>query len=386
MKTNLSQQTTATTTATALLLTILGASVTVGFSQTVGAPSPAKARAGNAAVGVAAQAPAERPPEPEPAEVNQHIETILKDAGKHTGDAVKATLKSARAMADFQFNSGARSSSRSLAVLTSSTDPQKTDDIEEDLSVMARILQKAARSLKDDDRVMGIPVYNFDSTVFGTASGARNIYIEGHGAVFLFSVGYPLVGPRDDHDGDGAEAKQESEWDETLQEMYGRGRGSGDSELILSPRVSSNKAEAYDERKVDGLKTAVLDALKKNAHNIRALRPEEFVTVVVQGGDATEGMVRVTASNSATGAGAGAGAATAGGNRTDRVRKEVRLNVDSSSGRKPGWKGESVMNIRVSKTDIDAYTAGKLSDDEFRKKASVLTYLRRSEPTPRPRR
>lgn len=294
-----------------------------------------------------------------------------KDAARTANDAVRSALKSAHSALwesdspAFQFGGGARSSSRSLAIVTTGADPEKIDDIEDDLSVMARILQKAARSLRDDERfnAMGI---DLDSSVFGSASGARNLYVEGHGALFLLSVRYPLVGPAGDAPADPAPAP-DTEWERTREEVLGNNPPQSEHDDITLYRSSRGKAEPYDETKVAGLKLALLNALT-NASNIRHLAPAEFVTVVVQGGDATEGGVRVITTSPAPGA----------SNRAEvRVRKEIRASVDA--GRKSSAKSESVLMLRVKKSDLDAVAAGRMGADDFRQRASVSTYLRRSD-------
>ncbi|HKX62945.1 MAG TPA: hypothetical protein VJS65_13890 [Verrucomicrobiae bacterium] len=317
--------------------------------------------------------PAPEPPAGVPrAEVQD--ETIIRDATGSGKDGSRAVVKigpgaspagtvSRKAVA-FQFGAGAKSSSRSLAIQTSDVDREKVDAIEEDLSVMARILQKAARSLREDDRfnAMGLEL---DAAAFGSASGARNIYLEGHGALFLLRVEYPLVGPRDNTEPNPQEPPPSSIWEEEREAFLGANQN-GDQETIFT--VRRGRSEPYDEARVEGLKTSLLDALK-HAGNIRHLAPQEFVTVVVQGGDATT--------------------STSGGTRVRKEKekdkdKENRLNTDTVTTRRTSQKGESVMTIRVKKSDIDAFAAGKIDSNGFQQKATVQTYLRRGEPAPRP--
>ncbi len=315
------------------------------------------------------------PVEPAPGLVPQladQVGTLLKDATRTANDAVRSALKNAHSTllweADqpgFQFGAGARRSNRSLVVQASSANPERIDDLEEDLSVMARILQKAARSLREDDRfnAMGIDV---DSSVFGSASGARNLYIEGHGALFLLSVKYPLVGSTDNAPGDQPAPPPDTEWERTREEVLGSGpsAGLGEHEGVATIRNGRGKTEPFEERKVTGLKLALLNALT-NASNIRHLAPTEFVTVVVQGGDVADPIpgrteVRVKKEKET---------------RTNGDASRKSVNVSSSS---PS-KGESVMTLRVKKADLDSVSMGQLSPDQFRQKALVLTYLRQGD-------
>jgi len=307
---------------------------------------------------------------------DSQFEEIVRDATGTATEAVLSAMKTAQAAvaqagkasskafegAAYTFGSGAKSSSRSLAIQTTSVDREKVDAIEEDLSVMARILQKAARSLRDDDRysVMGMDV---DPSLFGSASGARNIYIEGHGAIFLFGVKYPLVGPKN---GDAEEQAKGSstEWAIAQEELN---LTHDDADINFQyKRVLRGKPEPYDESKVEGLKTALLASLK-NASNIRHMAPEEFITVVVQGGDAV---------------------GSASSNRVKKEKekdkdKEGRGNNEPVPARRGVQKGESVLTIRVTKADVDSYAAGKLDDAGFRQRATILTYLRRGDTSSR---
>jgi len=314
--------------------------------------------------------PAPEPPAGVP-RAEAHTETIIRDATGNDGN--RAVVKmgqgaqtgnvSRKAVA-FQFGAGAKSSSRSLAIQTSDVDREKVDAIEEDLSVMARILQKTARSLREDDRLnaMGLEL---DANAFGSASGARNIYLEGHGALFLLRVEYPLVGPRENTEPNPQEPPPSSIWEEEREAFLGANQN-GDHETIFT--VRRGRSEPYDEARVEGLKTSLLEALK-HAGNIRHLAPQEYVTVVVQGGDATT--------------------SSSGGTRVRKEKekdkeKENRGNNDAVTSRRTIQKGESVMTIRVKKSDIDAFAAGKIDSNVFQQKATVQTYLRRGEPAPRP--
>ena len=90
-----------------------------------------------------------------------------------------------------------------------------------------------------------------------------------------------------------------------------------------------------------------------NARNIRNLKSDDFVTVVVLGGG-PQGMAV--------------------------VRRETR----SSGGRRGGGgtvdvKGvetgaQSTLTLRAKKSDIDAFAKGKLDAEEFKKKVAVQVY------------
>src|SRR5262249_35862375 len=114
---------------------------------------------------------------------------------KANGDIQAAHAQMAKSLAEagardrlFQmFPSG---QSRSLVILSSEMDAKVEAQLEEDLGIMAHIFDKALEEeLGAQGRgraAMGI------NLVFGPSAGARNLYLEGYGAVFMLNVGFPL--------------------------------------------------------------------------------------------------------------------------------------------------------------------------------------------------
>jgi hypothetical protein len=242
---------------------------------------------------------------------------------------------------------------RTLVVQTSAPDANAIADAEEDLSVMALILRKATGDSRGDDKRMAMGI-----EVFGSSSGARNMYVEGYGALFLLGVRFPLIAPPDKALEGKAKNEPKSEWDDALDE-YRRGeRDSFELQLETTWRAAGKIAgEEYDAEKVEELKTELLGALK-NATHIRALKPDEFVTVVIQGAEA----VRIEKIRGGGGGGTRAGAT-----------------LKLSSSRRDSARGETVMTVRVKKSDVDSYAKGNLDPAGFRKKAAIQTYFRRGD-------
>lgn len=245
---------------------------------------------------------------------------------------------------------------RTLVVQTSTPDPTAISNAEEDLSVMALILRKATGSSRNDDKrtAMGIEV-------FGSSSGARNMYVEGYGALFLLGVRFPLIAPADKVDETVTKDEPDNDWTEAREELLNSERNVFELHLdrvwTKVNQISGDQfaAEDYDADKVEDLKTGLLQALK-NATHIRALKPDEFMTVVIQGAEA----MRVE--KVSTGGGARAGGT-----------------LKMSSARRDSGRGETVMTIRVKKSDVDALAKGNLDLAGFRKKAAIQTYFRRGD-------
>ncbi len=244
---------------------------------------------------------------------------------------------------------------RTLVAFSTDPDPSAIANAEEDLSVMALILRKATGGPRGEDKRMALGI-EVDSTVFGSSSGARNIYLEGYGALFLLGVRFPLVAPPDKPEEAKTKETTSSDWAQAREEYLNEGRGGFDQEFERFERVwkgtARAAAEEYDADKVEELKSALLDALK-NATHIRALKPDDYVTVVIQGAETA---------------------------RADKPAGRAGNTYRSTAGNRSDPRhSETVMTLRVKKSEVDAFAKGSLDPAGFRKKVAVQTYLRRGD-------
>ena len=108
----------------------------------------------------------------------------------------------------------------------------------------------------------------------------------------------------------------------------------------------------YEPERVAELKKNILEALK-NASNIRNVKSDESITVAVTGPD------------------------NAPGSQVRRVFRDGRVERDVVTVMKAdkALVGEEThLIVRAKKADIDAFAKGKLTLDDFEKKASVVSY------------
>jgi hypothetical protein len=240
---------------------------------------------------------------------------------------------------------GGSKARKPLIVSTTERDTTEVGQIEEDLNVMMRIIEKAAASTREETKVMGIDVFALSGS-----SAPRVFYIDGHGAMFLLRVKYPLLAPPSKDDKPRDTTDTNSEWEKARQEVYGRSRG---EDRIFT---REGPAEEFDAERVEKLKTQLIDDLA-NATHIRNLKSDEYVTVVVSGGAAERGgaMIRT---ESRPGKGGASG----------------KSGVYAVSEKGSGDASQSTMTIRARKSDIDSFAKGKLKAEEFRKKVSVQVY------------
>lgn len=225
--------------------------------------------------------------------------------------------------------------------------------LEEDLTVMMRILEKAADGREEEKaRAMGIDVFSFARG----PSAPRVFYIEGYGALFVLNVRHPLLAQPARDEQAATNQTTSSEWEKAREEIYGR-RGRFDEHRA---RMA---AEEFDPERVEALKQQIASDLA-NAVHIKGLKPEDCVTVVVLGGSAHGETVRREFRSGPRGGGFSAAGGGGGG------RGEVRA-VAGVSESVAGAPGQSTMTVRAKKSDIDALAKGKIEADDFRKKVSI---------------
>ncbi len=260
-----------------------------------------------------------------------------------------------------------------LVIPKDEADAKSIGESQEDMGIMAHILDKIASSPDGKGRrAMGIPVrISFDG------GSARNLYIDGYGAIFFLNVGYPLSAPPPSKEP--AEAKKEtpSEWDEARRELTQPGQVNSEWKVYgeygkAVEAFSGSPGEPYDAGRVEDLQKSLVTELK-NASHLRALKSHETVTIVVTGRGGSTGGPKVIALQKPGGSGAGGGGfggSSSGGSSGNSFSYRA-----VSSERSPGPEARgNQMIIRAEKSDIEAFDKGKLSYDEFRKKATVLIY------------
>jgi len=251
------------------------------------------------------------------------------------------------------------SAGRALVIPKDPTDAKSLAEVEEDMNVMAHILDKAASEDRKSGRAMGIPVFGRFS--WGGTS-PQDLFIEGSGALFFLNVSYPLLPAPDKDASTETKEKPASEWDTAKKEMAGPAAGPGDNFFAFTEGFErsfawdNSSAAPYDANKVEDLKTDLIAVLKNAAH-IRKLKADETVTVVVMGASAL------------------AGGKTIKGKPDDkaaRYRDEELAVVEAKSADRAPAAAKLV--LRVKKSDADAFQNGKQNLDDFKKKVTVMTY------------
>lgn len=234
--------------------------------------------------------------------------------------------------------------------------------LEEDLAVLNRILSRNLQRKGGRDQnefVLGI--------MLSTVQNHRRpgaLYLEGHGAVFQLQVGFPLRSPATAATQPTA-GKSEDEWERTRRELQ-----TGESPATPGFDVFSDilpfagrPTVKFDPARVEALQRDLIESLR-NVANIRDLKPEESVTVIVSG-PAASGSIR----------------------RSDALRKrkepldsvveaesvEVVADTPADKAGKKLRPMETVLVLSVRKTDAQTFSKGGMTVEEFTRKVRIQT-------------
>lgn len=274
-------------------------------------------------------------------------------------------------------------SARPVVVTSKPLDAKELATVEEDLGIMARLLEKEIEREAGPDgapNAMGIALTRLEGR------GPSVMLLEGYGAVFTFTVRMPLTPPPARAMEKKPERPTDSPWERTRRELFGppgeesrregssggqAGRfeykapgggmtifGGGGGGMGAGSWSTRELYLEYDAKKVEELKKSILEALKQ-AGNIRALKPDDYLTVVVQsgGGGGGFGHVEVAVETRTT-----TSSSTSGG----PPRVETFVNREGGSGPRSG-----TLTVRAKKSDAEDFAKGKLTAEQFGKKALV---------------
>ena len=330
------------------LAATLSCAFAVSYAQVPGAPPPSALPATPAIAklppppGIPVPPP---PPEPldEVVDVQEQVIRANKQAAAEVqrGQAAQMKVQAdlARLHGDF-FKWGGSKGARVLVVPAEQLPSETISDLEEDLTVMARVLEKSLDSKDRQPTALGIDVLTF------SGGSAQHLYVGGHGAIFNLRVKFPLSAPTAEKTKTNSDDDVSSTWEDAKRDVFGR---SGGFEKGFLKQLDGSPKEDYDADKVEKLKDSIVESLKHATH-IRHVKPDERVTVVVT--TAAGGPFELRIKNTLSRAGVIS--------RVDESREKTRP--------------ESVLTIQAKKSDIDAFAKGKLDSDAFRKKVTMMTY------------
>lgn len=234
-----------------------------------------------------------------------------------------------------------------LVVPAKPMDPKALDQVIEDLSIMARIIEKNALG---GDQAGAVSSFTFANglalssswgpnaggpgLVFAGTGRPKAMYLGGYGAVFFMRVAYPLLPPPQAAEEQRADSQGDPVWAEAKRSVLEGEPPLGLAQEGAEPEVS------YSPEQVETLKSALI-ATMKHAGNVRGLEPTEWVAMVVQGPTPT----------------------------TDPSSQDARYGAPPITG-----AGRTVLTLRATRGDIDQYAKGQLSQQQFEQRLQVISY------------
>jgi hypothetical protein len=228
-----------------------------------------------------------------------------------------------------------------LVIPAKEIDVAATNQIIEDLSIMGRIIEKnvlTAYGVRPpewaDIFAGGYPGQNAGPGVlFAPPGRPKPLYVGGYGATFFIQVNFPLLPPAEEVKEEPARSEEDPVWDQTKRSLLESGAARAEP-----------AGQPYSQGKVESFRRSLIAAMKHGA-NIRALEPGERLVFVVQGFGSP-------AANS--------GQAPAAGMALPAPRTTS--------------PGRSVLTLRATKADVDAYAKGQLSPEQFEQRVQAITY------------
>jgi hypothetical protein len=281
----------------------------------------------------------------------RQLEQQIADVRQTTGDIARNAVAAARLHANLVLPG--RTSQQALVIRTRDLDPEAHVQLEEDLNVMARILEKVTQ----DDTAPGPRAMGINLLLGQGASPVRSLYLDGYGALFVTTVPFPLLASLKSEKEPSEESMTDapSAWEQTRRELYGS-RQASDPGLGLGWVPEAAEGQAFDGARVEQLRQDLLEAMR-HASNIRQLAGEDFVTLCVIGSPAVvDPHVRAPrrGSDYARG-GDGSSAMERRGEAGDRER--------------------SVLILQFRKADLDEFARGAITREEFEARARTASYM-----------
>jgi hypothetical protein len=183
----------------------------------------------------------------------------------------------------------------------------------------------------------------------GRGRASQAIYLEGFGSLFLIGVDFPLSAPPKVQQ-DRPEEGVDTVWRDTKIALY-------NPDEAVRRRVKVQPQKEYDAEKVQELQKTIIKTLK-HAANIRGLKTDEWVTVVVR---SSAPAVIITSTIVTRSSGENSPAAS-----------DVRTSSALPATEVPGQA--MFLTIRAKKSDVDSFAKDQLNYDQFSQRVSVLTY------------
>ena len=317
----------------------------------------------------------------------------ISELDEAVGESPSAGVRTARNPAAIRYTSSFRSDDNDVALIVPAGDISAGEikNIREDLQIMARIFDKKIAETEY------APFGNRSAMIwreFDSDNAAQGIYLQDYGVVFTASVNFPLsptAGPKEVQS-----EKADTLWEQTRKEALTPNRRKHNN--LPFEGFSHRRAVKYDAELVGQFQTRIIHLLK-HAANIRNLKPNDKIAVIITGkkeqpaidsmsygmmgmmggmdpimmggmgspGDGAYGGMGGGMMGGGMG-GAYGGGGMGGGYGRPGGSDETEPNVEEIQ------SAASVITIAALKSNVDKFAQNELDYDRFLKTVKVFTY------------
>ena len=118
-------------------------------------------------------------------------------AGRFGGDSASPRPEYTERLQNILVPAPEHRAGKALVIRSSESDLKEQTQLEEDLAVMSRILEKAVseRAGGHGGQPYGATAMGIDVFYTPAASPLRSLYLDGYGALFMLNVGFPFLPP-----------------------------------------------------------------------------------------------------------------------------------------------------------------------------------------------
>ena len=231
---------------------------------------------------------------------------------------------------------------RPLMIRSSRADLKQMDQLSDDLTVMARILDKAIAEHTGGPHPIK-QAGGIDITILnaGLSSSTQPMYVDDYGAIFTLSVNMSLEAEPKVEKVEPKEPRRRTAWAEAHSELYGQPR--------MIKRWQPALWRQLDQEEMDAFKAMLVETLRE-ATNIRHLKPTDMIAVVVRGMPRSE---------------------------EQDVRLQLEHKGDKGAENAPVEETanpESTLVLRITKMDLDRAVASGRESGELRKTVRISIY------------
>ena len=269
-----------------------------------------------------------------------------------------------------------------LIVPTKEVTPERFAQTAEDMRVMLNILHE---KLIEPRTIRGI-LYDYGDFFDDSGRTTEALYLQGYAAVFLLKTDFPLSLPPQPHPAQSRTAEpSDPVWQRARDRLY--------SPQSANPYGPAGASREADQKSLDQLRGDLVQTLR-HAANIRHIDPNEWIILTVTGrsdtgfaggfGGGRYGMGM--AGGMIGGMGGSYGGGMMGGTMGGYGGGNFRM--DSSTGSSTRMRGSAsrarqssaapastaALTIQAKKSDIDAFSKGTLSLEQFQQKVKIFTY------------